>query len=209
MWKMLSNFKSKKQTYMNNTIQLNDVVMVSDPCYTIPTWCQTKLTDVLPGEYIPMVHKTSDTGGWGTRIAVLQAVHKDYINDSLSWREYPGEVGVDSGQAGIFSIESYRNDEIAESITTPDSKFNIGRDGDGDAWYEKMCQFTLSDNQWGSYDTGVVSSSGIGDGGYRCLVAKKNGKIVGIAIDYLLFGSTFRNKDINTLREEFLMETAN
>ena len=90
------------------TINLEEEVMVSDPCYSIPTWCQIKLTGVLPGEYIPMVHKTSDTGGWGTRIAVLQAVHKDYINDSLSWRNYPGQVGVDSGQAGIFSMSSYR-----------------------------------------------------------------------------------------------------
>ena len=181
---------------MNNTIQLNDVVMVSDPCYTIPTWCQTKLTNVLPGSYKPFVHK-SDEFGWGMRCHYLGAVHTDYANQDLSWREYPGEVGVDSGQAGIFSIENYRNDEIAESITTPDSKFSIGRDGDGDAWYEKMCQFTLSDNQWGSYDTGVVSSSGIGDGGYRCLVAKKKGKIVGICIDFGLEDQP--NKFINTL----------
>ena len=197
------------------TINLEEEVMVSDPCYSIPTWCQIKLTGVLPGEYIPMVHKTSDTGGWGTRIAVLQAVHKDYINDSLSWRNYPGQVGVDSGQAGIFSMSSYKNDAIASSITTPDKTydgrpFTLGvKDRYGDEWYEKMCQFTLSTESWGMYDKGVVSCSGIGDGGYRCLVAKKNGKIVGIAIDYLLFGSTFRNKDINTLREEFLMETAN
>jgi hypothetical protein len=50
-----------------------------------------------------------------------------------------------------------------------------------------MCRFTLGDQQWGSYNTGVVSSSGCGDGSYRLLVAKHKGKIVGIAIDYLLF----------------------
>ena len=191
------------------TINLTDTVVVSDPCYTIPTWCQIKLSGVLPGEYIPMAHKTSKTGGWGTRIAVLQVVHQDYINDPLSWRGCPGEVGVDSGQAGIFSLDSYRNDVLAESITIPNSKFQISRDGEGDVWYEKMCNFTLSDQQWGQYDNGVVSCSGIGDGGYRCLIAKHKGKIVGIAIDYLMFDSSFRNKDINTLREQFLMETAN
>jgi hypothetical protein len=178
------------------TIEFNDVVMVSDPCYTIPTWCQIKLTNVLPGSYKPFVHK-SNSFGWGMRCHYLGVVHTDFANQDLTWREAPGEVGVDSGQAGIFSIEGYRNDELAESITTPDSKFNIGRDGDGDAWYEKMCQFTLSDNQWGSYDTGVVSSSGIGDGGYRCLVAKKDGKIVGICIDYLMEKQP--NYFINTL----------
>lgn len=179
-----------------NTINLNDVVMVSDPCYTIPTWCQIKLKNVLPGSYKPFVHK-SNSFGWGMRCHYLGVVHTDYVNQDLTWRETPGEVGVDSGQAGIFSIEGYRNDEIAESITTPDSKFGIGRDGDGDAWYEKMCQFTLSDKQWGSYDTGVVSSSGIGDGGYRCLVAKKDGKIIGICIDYLMEKQP--NYFINTL----------
>jgi hypothetical protein len=44
---------------------------------------------------------------------------------------------------------------------------------------------TLSDEQWGAYDTGVVSSSGYGDGSYRLLVAKANGDIVGIGIDFL------------------------
>ena len=54
----------------------------------------------------------------------------------------------------------------------------------GEKWYEKMCKFTLCDDQWGSYNTGVVSSSGIGDGSYKLLVAKHNGMIVGIAIDF-------------------------
>ena len=195
-------------------ITLESNVMVSDPCYSDETWCQVKLKDVLPGGYLTTVRKTEDPY-WGNRCSVLLTVHEDYVEDTLSWRNYPGEVGVDSGQAGIFSMSSYKNDDIASSITTPDKTydgrpFTLGvKDRDGDEWYEKMCQFTLSTESWGMYDKGVVSCSGIGDGGYRCLVAKKNGKIVGIAIDYLLFGSTFRNKDINTLREEFLMETAN
>jgi hypothetical protein len=60
-------------------------------------------------------------------------------------------------------------------------------DSEGDKWYEKMCRLTSADQQWGSYNTGVVSSSGCGDGSYRLLVAKHKGKIVGIAIDYLMF----------------------
>ena len=181
---------------MTNTITLQEEVMVSDPCYTDPTWCQIKLKNVLPGSYKPFVDK-SDSFGWGMRCHRVGVVHTDYIGKKLSWRVIPGEVGVDSGQAGIFCMTSYRKDEIAESITTPDSKFEIGRDGDGDAWYEKMCQFTLSNEQWGSYDTGVVSSSGIGDGGYDCLVAKDNGKIIGICINFGLDRNP--NKFINEL----------
>jgi len=186
-------------------ITLESEVMVSDPCYSDETWCQVKLKDVLPGGYLTTVKKTNDTY-WGNRCSVLLAVHEDYVEDTLTWRNYPGEVGVDSGQAGIFSMSSYKNDDIASSITSPDKTydgrpFTLGvKDRPGDEWYEKMCQFTLSPESWGSYDTGVVSSSGIGDGGYRCLVAKHKGKIVGIAIDFGM--EKFPNKFINDIVNE-------
>jgi hypothetical protein len=63
-----------------------------------------------------------------------------------------------------------------------------------------MCKFTLCDDQWGSYNTGVVSSSGCGDGSYRLLVAKHKGKIVGIALDYLLF--KLKSSDFNNIKTE-------
>lgn len=182
-----------------NCITLNEEVMVSDPCYSIPTWCQVKLKDVLPGKYRTNCRITNNTGGWGERCSVLMVVHEDYVLENLSWRNQPGDVGVDSGQAGIFCMTGYRNDEVAEGITTPplDRPFVLPYRENGDKWYDKMCQFTLSGDRWGSYDTGVVSCSGIGDGGYRCLVAKKNGKIVGIAIDYLM--EKFPNKFLNEI----------
>jgi len=186
-------------------ITLESEVMVSDPCYSDETWCQVKLKDVLPGGYLTTVKKTNDTY-WGNRCSVLLAVHENYVEDTLTWRNYPGEVGVDSGQAGIFSMSSYKNDDIASSITSPDKTydgrpFTLGvKDRPGDEWYEKMCQFTLSPESWGSYDTGVVSSSGIGDGGYRCLVAKHKGKIVGIVIDFGM--EKFPNKFINDIVNE-------
>ena len=181
-----------------NCITLNEEVMVSDPCYTIPTWCQIKLKNVLPGRYKTNCRITSNSG-WGERCSVLLAVHEDYVTQDLSWREHAGDVGVDSGQCGIFCMTSYRNDVLSEGITTPtlDQPFVIPFREDGDKWYEKICKFTLCEPQWGLYDTGVVSSSGIGDGGYRCLVAKHKGKIVGIAIDYLM--EKFPNKFLNEI----------
>lgn len=180
------------------TINLEEEVMVSDPCYSIPTWCQIKLTGVLPGKYKTICRITTETNGWGDRCSILMAVHENYLLENLSWRNHPGEVGVDSGQAGIFSFESYRNDEVAEGITTPEIDFVLPyNDKEGDKWYEKICKFTLSNERWGLYDKGVVSCSGIGDGGYRCLVTKKNGKIVGIAIDYLM--ERFPNKFLNEI----------
>ena len=183
------------------TINLGSEVMVSDPCYSVPTWCQHKLTDVLPGEYSSTAFKSDETDGWGMRCAALVAVHKDYLEDELSWRTVTGAtIGVDSGQCGIFDMESYRNDSIVDEIITPDSNFHIVFEGEGEKWYEKMCKFTLADQQWGSYNTGVVSSSGFGDGSYRLLVAKHKGKIVGIAIDYLIF--KLKSIDFNMIKTE-------
>ena len=181
------------------TITLSENVMVSDPCYSPDTWCQTKLKNVYPGEYNVDVQK-SDEGSWGTRVAVLQVVHKGYImecEDESNWEQH-SECGVDSGQCGIFCMTSYRNDEIAESITTPESDFVLPyNDSEGDKWYDKMCKFTLSEDQSGMYDTGVVTSSGIGDGMYPMdVVYNDDEEIVGIRITYL------GNSDYDLLGED-------
>jgi len=169
-------------------ITLSENVMVSDPCYTPDTWCQTKLNNVLPGRYNVEVEK-SDQGDWGTRVSGITILHESITDDgvSLEWEDH-SECGVDSGQCGIFCMTSYRNDELSESITTPDVNFNLGdyrKDDGGEKWYEKMCKFTLSEDQFGLYDTGVVSSSGIGDGLYPLEVMMDKEKIVGMRITYL------------------------
>jgi len=165
-------------------IKLSNNVRVSDPCYDNDVWCKTKLTDVLPGNYNVFVER-GDEHGWGTRVKSLRVIHEDF-SDTNMWEEH-SEIGVDSGQAGIFCETSYRNDTIAESIITPPSKFDLPfRDSEGDKWYEKMCNFTLSEDQSGVYETGVVTSSGIGDGGYPLdIIRERNGYIVGMRITYL------------------------
>ena len=165
-------------------ITLSENVMVSDPCYSLDTWCQTKLNGVLPGLYNVEVEK-SDQGDWGTRVSGITILHESITDDgiSLEWEDH-SECGVDSGQCGIFCMTSYRNDEIAESIKNGNG-FRFDNSGDGDKWYEKMCRFTLSKDQFGLYDTGVVSSSGIGDGLYPLEVMMDKEKIVGMRITYL------------------------
>ena len=161
--------------------------MVSDPCYSTDTWCQTKLDNVLPGLYNVGVEK-SDEGDWGVRVSGITILHESITDDgiSLEWEDH-SECGVDSGQCGIFCMTGYRNDELVESITTPtlDNPFVIPFREDGDKWYEKICHFTLCEPQWGLYDTGVVSSSGMGDGLYPMEVMMDKEKIVGIRITYL------------------------
>jgi len=122
------------------------------------------------------------------RVSGITILHESITDDgvSLEWEDH-SECGVDSGQCGIFCMTGYRNDELSESITTPtlDRPFEIPFREDGDKWYTKMCQFTLGKDQFGSYDTGVVSSSGIGDGLYPMEVMYDKEKIVGIRITYL------------------------
>jgi hypothetical protein len=170
-----------------NQIKLSENVMVSDPCYSLDTWCQSKLSNVLPGLYNVEVEK-SDEGDWGTRVSGITILHESITDDgiSLEWEDHSG-VGVDSGQCGIFCMTSYRNDEIAEGITTPplEKPFEIPFTDGGDKWYDKMCNFTLGEEQFGMYDTGVVSSSGIGDGMYPMEVMMDKEKVVGIRITYL------------------------
>lgn len=170
------------------TIKLSEKVRVSDPCYDNDVWCKTSLSNVYPGEYNVEVDK-SDLGSWGNRISRLTVIHKGYIMecaDESTWEEH-SNIGVDSGQAGIFCESSYRNDELAEGITTPTSDFVLPHnDNEGDRWYEKMCKLTLSGESWGVYDTGVVTSSGIGDGSYPLDVVYNDDKqIVGMRITYL------------------------
>jgi hypothetical protein len=166
-----------------NQITLSENVMVSDPCYSLDTWCQTKLNGVLPGKYNVDVQK-SDEGDWGTRVSSITIIHENY-EDTDDWEQH-SECGVDSGQCGIFCMTSYRNDELSEGITTPTLDFVLPyNDNEGDKWYEKMCMFTLSKDQFGLYDTGVVSSSGLGDGQYPLDVMMDGDKIVGMRLEYL------------------------
>jgi hypothetical protein len=174
-------------------IVLGTEVMVSDPCYEVPTWCQIKVKNVLSGKYVPNAVKL-DCDDWGNRVAYLTAIHEDYINEDLKWRRQPGEVGVDSGQAGIFSMDSYRNDEIVDNIGVGDGDISFfnefpwsemgGAKESGEKWYQAMCSRTLGEKSWGFYTDGVVSSSGLGDGSYDLYVARVDRKIVGFCIDF-------------------------
>lgn len=168
------------------TIKLGSTVIVSDPCYELPTWCQAKVEDVLPGDYKTTI-RMSDQENWGTRVSLLGAVHKDYLDKPLDWELAPFDLGVDSGQLGIFDSNGYFNDEYAQSVLSEiEGEFGMN-DRPGDIWYDKMCALTISDEGWGSYSEGVVSSSGYGDGSYPLYLSRNNdGKVVGFVVDFLI-----------------------
>jgi hypothetical protein len=175
---------------MKKKITLGKEVMVSDPCYEVPTWCQIKVKNVQPGQYVADTNRI-DLGDWGGRIGYLTAIHEDYITQDLKWSTHDGEVGVDSGQAGIFSMETYRDDSKVDEIGLGEGDIsffgnlpdNFTKEN-GQRWYQAMCSRTLGKQQWGTYSNGVVSSSGLGDGSYVLYVARANRKVVGFMIDF-------------------------
>ena len=152
-------------------IKLGNKVMVSDPCYGLNTWCQGVLENVLPGTYDCEV-EYSDEGDWGTRVAAIEVTHQDY-DGIVRFEPEDFEVGVDSGQAGIFDYDYY-------------CKYHTDDDVNDD-WYDKVYKITLAKNQAGTTDDlGFVSSSGFGDGGYTCYTAReRNGYIVAVRIEFI------------------------
>jgi hypothetical protein len=174
---------------MKNQIKLGGKVIVSDPCYEVPTWCQEVIKNVRPGMYDTEVdYKESD--GWGKRVHTLTVLHENI--KSPNWEHY-GSVGVDSGQMGVFCMTSYRNDDIASDLPWLTEKGDPFGDHpfrpikeEGEQWYVKMCDRTLTTKEgWGTYDTGVVSSSGYGDGSYELQVCQMDDLIHGFRIIFI------------------------
>ena len=126
-------------------------LIVTDPCYDLGTWCQAILKNVRNGEWVAdaNIHDFGKGGLGGKRVTRLHAKHA-LRGTSLPWVIEDIDIGVDSGQCGVFSLNSYPEAEAH------DSKF-----------YETCCNLTLSPSKAGIVEgTGVVSSSGWGDGGY-------------------------------------------
>lgn len=101
--------RQNKTTVENRgTIDLGAKVMVSDPCYGLGTWCQGIIENVLPGRYNCFVEFV-DEDDWGIRVSAIEVAHVDYNRNELPEQREKFEVGVDSGQAGIFDYNYYTN----------------------------------------------------------------------------------------------------
>ena len=135
------------------TITLGEKVMVSDPCYGLGTWCQGVLENVLPGVYDCSV-EYSDEGDWGIRVVAIEVTHKSCRGKFIVLDLEDFEVGVDSGQAGIFDYEYYAkyHKDSTESEHVDDD------------WYDMVCChsffrcFCVGDSRMVS-DTGLVGRS--------------------------------------------------
>ena len=115
------------------TITLGEKVMVSDPCYGLGTWCQGVLDNVLPGVYDCNV-EYSDEGDWGIRVSAIEVTHESCRGRFIALECEDFDVGVDSGQAGIFDYEYY-------------AKYHMDateRPHVDDDWYDMVCDLTYT-----------------------------------------------------------------
>jgi len=157
-------------------VQESDEMMISDPCYERDTWCQGIIPNVKSGKWNAHIAKHAFKS-WGERVVEIVAIHSDYDEatyQELSWNESNIEVGVDSGQAGIFDNKFYDPPGPGHSpIKNPDS------------FYAKCCEKTGSKQQAGVLPHGAVSSSGFGDGGYKAYEMTEYGKVYAVKIEFI------------------------
>lgn len=121
---------------------------------------------------------------WSGRIAYLHIRHTSVdpaeFNETNFQIVEGLDVGVDSGQAGFFDLEAFKL-----VAATGETK---RRDGSAfEVFYEACGEQTLHGDGWGPVNSmGVVSSSGFGDGGYRCYVRRdEEGQVVEARIIYI------------------------
>lgn len=122
-WEWKFELQNKEKV---GVIELGDKVRVSDPCYTMDTWCAGTLDNVLFGTY-HCYSQRSDTGTWGIRIANIEVRHEDYLGVEATEVQNI-DVGVDSGQCGIYDLDYF---------------IEARKDKNGrDEWYDRVCNKT-------------------------------------------------------------------
>jgi len=160
---------------------VSNTLLVSDPCYKSHEWCNFEVKGVHKGTWVAKI-LIGDCKDWGKRVGYLMACHKDYkmpAVGSYKWHLANENIGVDSGQAGIYDIMHYKNDNVVKRHKGADY---IPIKGEGDKWYAVNCLKTREDA--GVIPFGCVSSSGFGDGCYTCWTWKANRKVAGIVIKF-------------------------
>lgn len=137
-------------------------IVVTDPCYEPNTWCVS-------------APKAAGDGAWDAeaelsareqRVSVLRAIGPGF-HSAKPWVRANFRVGVDSGQAGVFTAHTYRG-------------------GSDAAFYEACCEATCSDKGGGVVEGGCVSSTGFGDGVYGAkLRLDDSGRVCGVQITFM------------------------
>lgn len=157
----------KNYDYVGNFIT-GDKLRVSDPCYTRDTWCCGVIDNAKPGEWETYI-KVDQHNKRSGRVAELMVMHSSSKIKDPHWVEQDFEIGVDSGQAGVFDDNKYPDD--------------VGEYDDDNSFYGKVC--SLTENKAGVLDFGAVSHSGWGDGSYSCYTLEQDNKVIAVKIIFI------------------------
>ena len=154
-------------------------IMISDPCYGLGTWCQAQDVEFPNGEYNAYYKATDESANCIKEIRLVNKVLKVSEEDKIKWTSLENEIGVDSGQAGIFDgkyYEDYHGDDCSDEEVDEE-------------WYNRVCNITcnLVDEEFAGVidNKGLVSSSGYGDGGYEAYIGKLDDQIVAVKVIFI------------------------
>ena len=158
-------------------------MVVSDPIYTLGTWCQAVLENVKNGTWNATMEQSNE-GDWGMRNAVLTALHETAVGfEESDWVPSDAQIGADSAQVGIYDFDFFWNDD---KIGTIQNKFGFPVLKKGDKFKFANLDLTDSEDGAGVFESGVVSRSGFGDGVYLLeTLAGEKDEIVGIRIVFI------------------------
>lgn len=170
-------------------------VFVTDPCYDKTAWCQAFLTGVKNGEWHAWIDNRDEQRPGLLRVYHEKTKHSVIALD-LKWEKIDKEIGVDSGQAGVFDAKFFKDDRSVAGCK------RLAKEGhaicEEEPFYSMCCDRTLGPTGKGSTQIdqgffgggtipyGAISSSGYGDGGYDARMAKNDeGEIIAIEIEFL------------------------
>ena len=178
--------KKPRQEAIGEFTVVSGKVYVTDPCYEKGGRYQALVKNVKNGKWFAFIERGDED-----RPAILKVVHEDYdITRAENPFDVPSvltspekvEIGVDSGQAGVFDTKFYRDDS---SVVGLDRKANEAICED-EPFYSMCRSRTLSWIGAGTIPYGAVSSSGYGDGCYDAFVFKDaKGKVIDIRIIFI------------------------
>lgn len=170
----------KPQTKLLGDFQIESGrVFVSDPCYDLDTECAKIVDNVKNGTWIAEIETRTV---FGERVSKLVCHHESVrFPNNLIFEVISKDIGVDSGQAGVFDVDHFKRDSDADDLIRECKDIIC----ENEPWYSMCCDKTLSKIGAGIIPFGVVSSSGMGDGCYVCEAAKQSDEIVAIQVNFL------------------------
>lgn len=172
-------------------IQLNEDVVISDPSKEISQTLQFK--NVKPGNFY-VFHKTYRCGK-DRKIGQLMVIHEEHLNDDLFWVKKGLTIHSKSGIAGIFTKDTYRQDDIFLKKPTTHLDLSVDVLPEGNSWYGHMVDRTLNDIHSGTYFKGCVCNTPAPDGTYDVHVARFRRRPVAIMIDFGLDNTRYAKYD--------------